>query len=309
MSTRLRFRASIVVVAFAVVASLTGCGPDATLKLARQAERRGDVHKAYDFYCKMAAEFPDQAEAGDAIARLGPTAAVYWYSRARIAWSEGRTADAWRSAMRALEIRPDHVDAVALVRRLEINYAGEVALARYNWQRKGTSALTETGHSTTNTDKPSPASESDSSGVALASAGTAPEITDTAHEEPADARADSTSVASMLVSDETETIVVDNSRPTRDRPEVVIAGAATGAFAESDLRTAARPDATVLSAQTGGSPVADFDEAEIAALLAPRFPAIFIAGVCSVALLGGLGIYRSFLNRTPRQKTATAVRS
>ena len=164
MSAGFRFRASL-----ALVALLAGCGPAATRKLARQAERRGDFHEAYDFYCDWAAEFPDHVEPGEAIARLGPTAANYWFSRARSAWREGRTADTWRTAMRALEIRPDHTDAAALVRRLETNYSGEVALARHTWQRRGTSTLTETEQPTALADAPSPppASELDSTGVAL----------------------------------------------------------------------------------------------------------------------------------------------
>ena len=298
MSTGFRFHACL-----AMVGLLAGCFPDTTLKLARQAEHRWEVHKAYDFYCQMAAEFPDRAEVGEAIARLGPTAAVYWFSRARIAWSEGRTADAWRTAMHALEIRPDHADAAALVRRLEINYAGEVALAKYTWQRQGSSALTETGHPTTNTDRPShpPAPQPDSPGVALASAATAPEIADIAHGESGGTRADSTSVAQTLASDATETMAVDNSRPTHDPPGVLTTEAATGVIPSPELRGAARPDASEPSPKTGGSPVADVDRAETAALLSPRFRPVFIAGACSVALLCGLGIYRSLLNRTPRQ--------
>ncbi len=241
MTARLRFRASL-----AVVALLAGCGPGATRKLARQAERRGDIHKAYDFYCEWAAEFPDHVEAGEAIARLGPSAAAYWFSRARSAWREGRTVDTWRTAMRALEIRPDHADAAALVRRLETNYAGEVALARHNWQRRGPSALTETGQPTALTDVPSPslASELDSTGVALAASKVNP---------------------------------------------------------AADLQTTAEPDASEPSPNTGGSPVGDIDESETAAPLLPRFTPVFIAGACGVALLCGLGIYRSFLNRTPRE--------
>ena len=248
MTARLRFRASL-----AVVALLAGCGPAATRKLARQAERRGDIHEAYDFYCEWAAEFPDHVEAGEAISRLGPTAANYWFSRARSAWREGRTVDTWRTAMRALEIRPDHADAAALVRRIETNYAGEVALARRTWQTSGTSALTETEQPTALTDVPSPslASELDSTGVALAASKVDP---------------------------------------------------------GADLQAAARPDAALPSRKAGSGPFADIDESETAAPLLPRFTPVFIAGACGVALLCGLGIYRSFLNRTPRQKTGSAAR-
>lgn len=114
-----------------------GCASGKSYRLGREAESLGRAHIAYDYYCKAARRKPDNAAIAEAIKRVAPTAATYWYSQARIAWSEERYEDAWRQAMRALEIRPDHADALAFVRRIETQRPDIVATARRDWLRRG----------------------------------------------------------------------------------------------------------------------------------------------------------------------------
>lgn len=133
MSTRGWSRAVLLIITI----GSSGCAGDKALLLGQQAERLGQVHVAFDRYCDVALRYPGNTVAREAIRRLGPTAAVYWYAEARVACCEGRPDEAWRTAMRCLEIRPNHAEALAFVHRLEEDHPGEVAWVRGQWQSRG----------------------------------------------------------------------------------------------------------------------------------------------------------------------------
>ncbi|MCG8409182.1 MAG: hypothetical protein MI923_28595 [Phycisphaerales bacterium] len=119
-----------------------GCAGGKSYRLGREAEQRGDAHQAYDFYCKAAKESPGDGSIAASMERIAPTAATYWHSQARIAGSEGRYSDAWRMAIRCLEIRPNHVEAIQFVDQLEREHPTVVASARQAWLRSGSKSLT-----------------------------------------------------------------------------------------------------------------------------------------------------------------------
>lgn len=120
---------------------LGGCAGGKHYRLAREAEGQGNVHLAYENYCKAAAEHPNSTAVVAAIKRVAPTAATYWESEALIAWSQSRHADAWRMAMRCLKIRPDHRGALQFVRKMESEHAGEIEPARREWLAQGGRSL------------------------------------------------------------------------------------------------------------------------------------------------------------------------
>lgn len=127
---------------FLALACLAGCAGGKNYRLGREAERRGDVHQAYDYYCKAAKESPGDSAIATSVERLAPTAATYWHSQARIAWSEKRYADAWQMTIRCLEIRPDHSGAIEFIDKLEGEHPSAVASARQDWLRRGSQSLT-----------------------------------------------------------------------------------------------------------------------------------------------------------------------
>ena len=118
-----------------------GCAGGKAYRQGRAAEKRGDAHLAYEYYYSAAERNPDNSTVAAAIKRVAPTAATYWHSQARIAWTEGRYPDAWRMAMRGLEIRPDHPGALELIRQLETQHPTTVASAKQAWSRRGSKAL------------------------------------------------------------------------------------------------------------------------------------------------------------------------
>ena len=120
---------------------LGGCAGGEHYRLGHEAEREGNVHVAYESYCRAAAEHPSNGSVVAAIKRVAPTAATYWESEALIAWSQGRHADAWRMAMRCLKIRPDHRGALQFVLKMESEHAEEVEPARREWLAQGGRSL------------------------------------------------------------------------------------------------------------------------------------------------------------------------
>lgn len=125
----------------AVLVLTAGCSKGPAFRLGRDAEKRGDAHLAYAYYCQAAVRRPDNRELSASIKRLSPAAASYWRQHARAAASVGQYADAWRMAMRCLRIQPDDMDALALVRELESNHAMAVASAREVYERGGPGTL------------------------------------------------------------------------------------------------------------------------------------------------------------------------
>ena len=120
---------------------LGGCAGGKHYRLGNEAEREGNVQLAYENYCKAAAEHPNSGAVVAAIKRVAPTAATYWESEALIAWSQNRYADAWRMAMRCLNIRPDHRGALQFVRKMESDHAEEVEPAKREWLAQGGRSL------------------------------------------------------------------------------------------------------------------------------------------------------------------------
>jgi hypothetical protein len=118
-----------------------GCSKGRAYRLGRDAEKHGEAHVAYAYYCQAAVRRPDDGTISASIRRLNPAAATFWRQHAREAASQRRYADAWRMAMRCLRIRPDDADAAALVRELESKHSMAVAWARQAYERGGPRTL------------------------------------------------------------------------------------------------------------------------------------------------------------------------
>jgi len=108
-----------------VVLALTGCGLGKHYEQGRAAERRGEVHLAYEEYCEAAREQPTNEVLTTAIQRVAPTAATYWHALAKIAEAQGRVQEAVQMSLRCLTIKPDHGAALADVRALRGEDASE----------------------------------------------------------------------------------------------------------------------------------------------------------------------------------------
>ncbi|HWL92946.1 MAG TPA: hypothetical protein VNT79_05385, partial [Phycisphaerae bacterium] len=96
----------------APMAAASGCASDSAQPVpqANSAEVRenagGDAHLAYDRACHASRRNPGDSKAARAIKRHAPAAAAHWAAQARLAATDGRPGDAWKMAMRAMEIRP-----------------------------------------------------------------------------------------------------------------------------------------------------------------------------------------------------------
>jgi len=121
-----------------VALAFAGCGPGKHYEQGRAAEKRGEVHLAYDEYCLEAHKRPENKVLSTAIQRVAPTAATYWYALAKIAEAQGRTKDAVRMALRCLNIQPDHGAALKDVRALQGSDVS--AFARTEQDHSGTGA-------------------------------------------------------------------------------------------------------------------------------------------------------------------------
>ncbi len=109
--------------------------------LGQEAEQQGEVHQAYEHYCKAAERSPDDPRVVSALKRVGPTAATFWHSQAQIARAEGRYEDAYLHLMHCLEIRPNHAGALNLAKQLGQEQPKAVAAAKGRWLRGGSSSL------------------------------------------------------------------------------------------------------------------------------------------------------------------------
>ena len=127
--------------AAAALLAAPGCGGGESFRHGWAAERNGDVHHAYDHYGLAAQQDPDNGAIADAIRRIAPTTATYWESKARVAKAEKRHTDAWRTAMRCLDIQPHHTGALQLIRDLEETQPAAVASAKRKYHRGGIDAL------------------------------------------------------------------------------------------------------------------------------------------------------------------------
>lgn len=134
-----RASAMFALMLFATLAS--GCATGRDYEMGQKAERSGDAHLAYDAYCRAASQNPDNGVIKSAIKRVTPKAADYWEKQGHMAVSQKQYADAWRSFMRVLEIRPDHPSAALVVRQLEQEHPTEVAYARQDYDQRGARSL------------------------------------------------------------------------------------------------------------------------------------------------------------------------
>ncbi|MFH1419283.1 MAG: hypothetical protein ABII12_13480 [Planctomycetota bacterium] len=119
----------------------SGCGPGKAYDRASVAEKRGEIDKAYDDYCRAARRNPGNGSVQSGIKRTGPVASARYQSQALSAMEEDRYVDAWKLLMRAIEISPNNPSAVFLVRKLEKEHGVEIADARAAWRRQGSLAL------------------------------------------------------------------------------------------------------------------------------------------------------------------------
>lgn len=131
----------VILTALAGMLAVSGCAGGPAYRMGQEAEREGHAHIAYDRYLEAAKQSPDNASIAAAMRRVAPTAATYWTAQARIAHGAGRYADAWRAAMRALDIRPDQEEARQLVHMLENEQPEAIHPVRMAWMRRGTGAL------------------------------------------------------------------------------------------------------------------------------------------------------------------------
>ncbi len=123
---------------------LGGCAAgQSDYRLGQEAEEQGDVHRAYEYYCKAAERSPDDPRMAAALKRVGPTAATFWHSQAQIARAEGRYEDAYLHVMHCLEIRPNHAGALSLAKQLGQEQPKAVAAAKGRWLRGGASSLAQ----------------------------------------------------------------------------------------------------------------------------------------------------------------------
>ncbi len=124
-----------------MLVATAGCSKGRAYRLGHDAEKRGEAHVAYAYYCQAAVRRPDSGSISASIRRLTPAAATYWKQHAHSAVVHGRYADAWRMAMRCLRVQPDDAEAAALVRQLESDHSMAVASARQAYERRGPRTL------------------------------------------------------------------------------------------------------------------------------------------------------------------------
>lgn len=177
---------SIVTIAACFTMLTTGCAADTTYRMGQDAEQRGDAHVAYDYYYRHLQKSPSDTKARNGIQRIAPTAAAYWCAQAKTSLAEERYPDAWRQAMRCLDIRPDHTEALIIIRKLEHDHPSEIALAQAEYQRRGLSSL--------------PASRSSPMSTAKAAADTTEQQPARASDQPFPATATDTRSESTIVS-------------------------------------------------------------------------------------------------------------
>ena len=124
-----------------LLAAVVGCSAGKEYSTALKAEEKGAVQEAYDNYNKAAKKHPGNAAVVDGLKRTGPAAAAFWEGEALLAADEGRYADSWRMWMRALEIQPDDATAPSMIRQLEVQHPDQVAVAKTEYLRRGSSTL------------------------------------------------------------------------------------------------------------------------------------------------------------------------
>ncbi len=118
-----------------------GCGPDPKFAEGLKAEKLGEPYLAYEDYCQAARKAPGDGGVAAGIKRTAPAAAAHYQAAALKAMSEERYADTWRILMRVLEIRPDDLTTVKLIRQLQHQHAAEIDDARADWLRRGSAGL------------------------------------------------------------------------------------------------------------------------------------------------------------------------
>jgi hypothetical protein len=124
-----------------VICVLSGCAGGRANSLALKAEERGEPQVAYEYYCRAAGDNPGSGAIAGGLARVRAGASAYWESRALLEMDSGHYDDAWRMLMKALEIQPDASTTASLIRQIESQHSDQIALARMDWQRRGTTAL------------------------------------------------------------------------------------------------------------------------------------------------------------------------
>ncbi|HKQ46756.1 MAG TPA: hypothetical protein VJZ71_01660 [Phycisphaerae bacterium] len=127
--------------ALALVLVSEGCGGTRFYRAGREAEKKGDWATAYKEYCRAAERYRSNGIVADGLARVRPAAAAQAERAGLAAMDAGRFDDAWRLFMRALDIQPDHANAAQLIRQIECDHPGQIALAKNEWLARGPAAL------------------------------------------------------------------------------------------------------------------------------------------------------------------------
>jgi len=111
-----------------VAAALGGCGKN--FDQARQLERDGQLHLAYEEYRRAAIAHHDSRAVAGGLARTSGKAVEYWRRRAREAAGEGDWDQAAKFHLKVLQIRPDDLRSILALRKIERDHPEDVALAQ-----------------------------------------------------------------------------------------------------------------------------------------------------------------------------------